>query len=320
MDIPAQLLFLLPLSVAAGLDLYLTIFAVAIASVLGVDVTGGSLLGVTGHPPLTPWLGVPALLGLGGLYLAEAFAETRLILAAVWHNLQLFLRPLGAFLLGLYLLWREPPLILLAGSGMAAVVAAFVHVLFWGQIVLLRVLPNHRFSPAAFSLSVDAACAVLLVLDHLRPQAGFLLAIGVLVFGLVFCRDHHGAVRFGLALLVDAAWGIVSAPGWHSSDELPSWIHEGTGAGTLVGASGTRGATWGVTRPRRFSDGWILQRDSDIFFIYRRARTVSIVDMPAVEEAVEVGPLWKTIRYRSEDGVSSALFLQVGLNGPESHK
>lgn len=320
MEIPVQLLFLLPLSVASGLDLFLTTLAVATATVLGLHVTGEPFLGMTGTPTLPPWLGTPALMGLGGLYLTEAYAETRLVPAFVWHNLQLSLRPLGAFLLGWYLLWGEPLVILLAGSALAAVVAAFVHVLFWGQTILLRTLPSRRFSPAVLSLAADLACAVLLVLALLRPQLGFFLAILLLLSGLVFGRSHHGAVRFGLALLVDAAWAIVSAPGWHSSEELPSWIQEGAAAGTLVGASGARAATWGVTKPRRFSDGWILQRDSDLFFIHRRPRTVSVVAMSGMEEAVEVGPLWKTIRYRSDDGVSSALFLQVGLYGSESHK
>jgi hypothetical protein len=42
--------------------------------------------------------------------------------------------------------------------------------------------------------------------------------------------------------------------------------------------------------------------------------------MDGIEEMVEVGALSKTIRYRSPDEGSSALFLQQGLIGPESHK
>ncbi len=320
MDIPPQLLLLLPVAVAAGLDLYLATLAVATAALLGVGIPGASPLGIVADPSLSPWVGTGGLLGLGCLYLAEAFAEARPVLAFLWHNLQLLFRPIGTALIALFLLWGEPPLTLLAGAAMAGVVAAFVHVLFWGQTILLRIVPGKRLPPPIFSLIADIASAVLLVLALLRPGLGFVLAILVLVSGLILGRSQHGAVRFGMTRLVDGIWGILSPVGWQQIPELPHWVQEANAASAHAGTSGARAGTWGVTGPGHFRDGWILQGDSQLLFVHRRATAVSVVAMSGIEEGVEVGPLWKAIRYRSQDGAQSALFLQVGLYGSESHK
>jgi hypothetical protein len=112
----------------------------------------------------------------------------------------------------------------------------------------------------------------------------------------------------------------VSPTDWRTTDQLPGWI--GTESGQIVHERdrGVRAGTWGVVGPGRFREGWILQRNQDLLFVHRRGRTAVMSRVEGGQDGVEFGPLWKTIRYRSDEGVPSALFLQMGLNGPESHK
>jgi hypothetical protein len=312
MEIPPHLQILLPLAVAAGVDLYLTLLAVGVAFYLG--------LGPLGVTAVTPLQGVPILLGLGGLYLAEAAMESRPSLALVWHNLQLLLRPLSAGLLGLFLFRGESLSFMVLGAAVAGVVAAFSHVLVWGQGLLLRIAPDRRLSPLAFNFAGDLAAVALLALTMIRPDLGVLLATLLLLLGLILGRSRHGVVRFGYTLLLDRMWGIVSPTVWRTRPELPAWIRRGIGLGPLDVLKGVKAATWGVVGPHRFKDGWILHKNQEIFFAFRHGGRPQFVQIEGDQEKVELGILSKTIRYRSPGGSSSALFLQRGLIGPESHK
>lgn len=312
MEIPTVLLLLLPLSLAAGVDLYLTLLAVVGTGVMGAGVVGAATIPAP--------IGTPILLGLAILYCAEAVADLQPVLALGWHNLQLLLRPFGGVLLGSFLLQGEPLLILLLGVAMAGVVAAFSHVLFWGHSLVLRLTSGHRFSPVALNAASDFAVVLFLGLTSVRPDAAVFLATVLLGLGLLFGHSRHGAVRFGLALLVDRVWGIVSPTEWREAGDLPAKIRTEPSLKPLGNLRGARAAIWGIVGPRRFRGGWILQRDRELFFAYRRARGYRVLPIGGRQEEVEVGPLSKVIRYFSPEGARSALFLQMGLNGPESHK
>jgi hypothetical protein len=310
MEIPPQLLLLLPLSVAAGVDLYLTLLAV----VVGVST------GAAGGAELPPLVSLSVLLGLAGLYLAELMAELRPFSALLWHNLQLVLRPLGAVLLGLFLLRGEATVFVFLGAAMAGVVAAFTHVLFWGKNLVLRIAPHPGRSLFLLNLAGDLVVVALVGLAIFRPEPGALVAVLLLLVGLLFGGNLHGVVRFGLALLADRLWGIVSPSRWKTEGELPRWtLQEAAQAapGTPLGA---RAVTWGVVGTGVFKSGWILQRNRDLLFLYRRGRGARMVPIAGVQTEVVAGPLAKTVRYRTSEGAPSALFLQMGLNAPESHK
>jgi len=312
MEIPPQLLILLPLAVAAGVDLYLTLLVVGLAVQLGLGALGG--------PTISPAQGMPLLLGLAGLYVAEAAMESRPLTALLWHNLQLILRPLGGALLGLFLLGGGPWGFTVLGAAMGGLVAAFSHVLVWGQGLLLRIVPGQRLPPRAFNFAGDLAVVALLTLTLLRPDWGVLLATLLLLFGLVLGRNHHGVVRFGLTLLLGRAWAIVSPTAWKPGADLPAWIQKGIGLDSVDSHRGVPAATWGLIGRRRFKEGWILQKNQEMFFAFRRRRRAEFVGLDGQQEEVEVGTLSKTIQYRGSGEGPSALFLQVGLIGLESHK
>lgn len=241
-----------------------------------------------------------------------------LLTVGVAISLGLGVGALGSFAISL--LQGEGPAFMILGAAMAGVVAAFSHVLYWGQSFLLRLVPDQRLSPLAFTLAGGLATVALLTLTLVNPNLSVLLGTLLLLLGLILGRSLHGAVRFGLTLFLERVWGIVSPTVWQTDAELPAWIRKWTGSGSLNAARGAPAATWGVVGPRRFRDGWILQKNKEIFFVYRKARSLRFVRMDGIEEMVEVGALSKTIRYRSPDEGSSALFLQRGLIGSESHK
>lgn len=311
-EIPPEFFLLLPLSIAAGMDLYLTLFAVTVVSGLGIGAWTG--------PFVSPQGGGPVLLGLAGLFLAEIVMDSRPFAALAWHNLQLLLRPVGAALLGLLVFQNEPLGVTALGVCMASVVAAFSHVLVWGKGVTLRIAPGQRLPPMWFKTMSTVMAMALIALTVFHPNLGAYCGTLLLLLGLTFGRDFHGAVRFGWALLVDRVWGIVSPTEWQERERLPTWIVETAPWRTMNGLRGARAATWGVVGSRRFRDGWILQRNRDLHFAFRRGSAPQFIPLDKPHEKVEAGPIAKTIQYRSGDGASSALFLQLGLNGPESHK
>lgn len=312
MEVPPPFFLLLPLAGAAGLDLYLTLLAV-----IGLGLSGSGFMDAAG---LSFSTGAPAIMGLAALYLLEAFADLRASLALGWHALQLLIRPAGAGLLALHLLQGEPPAVLLAGVLMAGIVGAFSHVLLFGQAILIRLAPNPRLTPGKLILLSDLLAIALLTSAVFIPDWAPLGTILLLLLGLILGRDHHGAVRFGLALLADKFWGIVSPTRWLEVGRFPPWVRSTLPPEPVNTIRGAPGATWGLAHPGGFRNGWVIKRNDELFFAFRRGRTVRTLPLTGTREGTEVGPLARIIRFSSPEGPQSALFLQVGLNAPESHK
>jgi hypothetical protein len=312
MDVPPEVFFLLTLSVAAGIDLYLTLLVLGVAGFLGTGDGGGVAL--------TSFIGLPVLLGLGCLYLTEALAELRPSLAVLWHSLQFILRPLGAMLLGMFFLEAEGLPVVLLGIAMAGVVALFSHLLVWGQGLIFRLVPGRSPPLLLLNLSSDLWAVALLTMAMTLPELGALGAILFLAAGTIFGGARLGAFRFGLALSADRVWGIVSPAEWRPQDELPRWVRNAAASVPLEGVKGARAATWGVLGFSKFREGWILRRNERLFFVPRQGREPRILPFDEAPKEVRVGPFAKTLLFRSSDGDLSALFLQMGLNAPESHK
>jgi hypothetical protein len=311
MDLPPELLLLLPLSIAAGLDLYLSLLAAGV---------GLALLGGENIVSVPSEVSLPITLALAGLYVVELAAELRPLSAMVWHNLQLLLRPLGAALLGLLLLRGEPGLYVILGVVTAGSVAAFSHVLFWGLQLVARLMGRRALSLLALSLLADLGALGLIGLAVLRPEAGLVVTGLLLTSGLVFGRHLHGATRLGMALLADRIWGIVSPADWRPEGDLPQWVCDLSTENVRESVRGARAGATGGPAVGQFRAGWIIQGNHYLLFVHKvgwRARSERLEGECLGEE---IGPLAKTVRFRSPEGTRRALFLQVGLNAPEPHK
>jgi len=160
----------------------------------------------------------------------------------------------------------------------------------------------------------------LLFLVLFTPRFSVFVGVGLLCLGLLLGGWCHGLVRFGVALLSDRVWGIVSPTDWTPERRLPPWVRRAIPREPLNPSRGARAATSGLVREGGVQAGWILQRKQGLFFVFRRRAGSRSVPVEGCPEAHRSGPAWKTLSYRSPEGRRWALFLQVGLNGPESHK
>jgi hypothetical protein len=294
-------------------DLYLALLVVSLATDMGI----GPATTLT----LPPFAGFASILILGLLYLAEMAVDLRPPAALVWHNLQLFLRPLGGALLGLAFLGGEPPVVVALGMGLGSIVAAFAHVLAWGGSLLLRLVPGHRLTPLTLNLYEDLGAVGLMVLALKHPDLGFLAATSLLMLSLVLGRPLHAVVRFGWALMEASVWGIVSSRRWLPREAFPRWLRKGTAHLASHGVRGIRAATLGISGRNHFTEGWLIDGCGELLFSYRRKLSARLIPLAGLLEGEPEGDgLAIRIPCRSSMDTRAALFLQKGAPAFKSHK
>ncbi|HKJ00898.1 MAG TPA: DUF4126 family protein, partial [Longimicrobiales bacterium] len=117
--IPPELLVLPPLALAAGVDLYLTLFFLGAAPATGLWENLPGALGEL-HAP-----GV--LLMVGSFYVAELAAEGWPSAALFWNAFHAIIRPLAGALLALLLLDGQPVAVQASGAAAAGLIASAAH-------------------------------------------------------------------------------------------------------------------------------------------------------------------------------------------------
>ncbi len=312
LSLPSPFLLLLPLSIAAGVDFFLTLLVAGLS--LGFGWPGMQDLG----PDPLHW-GILVVLSV--LYLAEAAADIKPLPSLFWHFLQLFLRPLGGILLAFTLLNGLPLLLQIIGASMSGVVCAFTHVLTWGRKLSLFLNPRERVSRTTEVLAEDTLILVFLALTVDRPDVAFLLSGPILFFGLLLGGQYHHLVRFGVSLSKDRAWGFLSPRRWREGSELPSWAR-----GAMVGhdMSPVRGipvGAMGLPGLRGFREGWLLRAGGADVFTYRKWRKPLTFSSERLSSGPEedLGFVLK-VPLQVPETDESALFLQKSHSGLKSHK
>lgn len=312
LELPASVLLLLPISLAAGADFFLTVLVLGLSQSLGWP-------GIQ-EPGLHP-LHWGALSIVAALYLLETAAEFRPTSALVWHTLQLLLRPVGGLLVALALLDGAPGSIQLLGALAAGTVCAFTHVLSWGQQLLLFLSPTRKISIVTRVLAEDALVLAFLFLALERPEVAFPLSAPLLILGLIFGGPLHHAVRFGLVLLWERLFGFLQPSPWRAPEDLPAWVRD-LGASDRAGTF--RGMPAGLRSPpgsRGFREGWLLERGTSRDFVFRRRRKGGVVPLEGSDAGEEERlALALRIPFTAPDGRRSALFLQRTANILKSHK
>jgi hypothetical protein len=310
--LPVPFLPLLPISLAAGADFFLTLLVLGLSQSLGWP-------GIT-EPGLHP-LHWSVLAGLAALYLLETAAEMRPIPALFWHTLQLLFRPLGGILLALTFLDGSPAGVQLLGALVAGVVAAFTHVLSWGQKLLLFLDPDRKVSVFTRMLAEDTLVLAFLVLTMERPELAFPLSAPLLILGLAFGGPLHHVVRFSLDLLRDRIWSAVDVPRWRTPEELPHWAGETEGGESPGRVRGLPAAALGLGGRRRFREGWLLDRTTGYQFAFRRLRRPAVIPLPDFPSGEERRlELARRVAMEGPKGSRWALFLQKHTPDIRSHK
>jgi hypothetical protein len=297
---------------AAGTDLFLTILVV-----VSLANPTEAVLRLGGFMYLQ-WA-VPAILAF--LYLVEAWVELRHLPALLWHTLQRILRPLGATLLGWFLLDGQPLAILIPGMILMGLVAWLVHGLSWGGKLRRFLIPAPSVSPLTHGLAEDTGTLALLVLAMEFPTLGSAVALVFLLLGFVALGPVFRIGAMGHHLFQDRVWGIVSPTEWKPCPELPSRVRDWCRVREAKGARGLPGMAWNLPGYPGLRGGWLLEDRGARFFAISGIRHSRFIPLSGFRAGPEtVSDIHLSVGLTANDGSDSALFLQKDAPVPESHK
>ncbi len=299
---PEQLVALLPLVLAAGLDLPLTLLLLSNALSLGFQ---------SPPPGELDLLAVPlVLVAAGVLWVLEAWAERRALSALGWNLAQGLVRPMAGALLALLLV----PDAALPWRGAAALVAAGIAL--WAQAgrtgwrLLLDLAGAQRPSRLLVSAAEDAGTLALVALLLDAPSAATALAVFTIALGLAWARAPVRAYMFGFQLVWGGTWGMLAPRRWSEPSRFPRWV-TGALSRDAVGGEGLRGARAGaLAHPALdlFHGGWVVVRGGSPLFLYRRGRATRVVELGAGHR-VRVVPhqIHNRVELGDDDGRTYAL-------------
>lgn len=175
------LLAILPLSLSSGINLYLTLFGIGLATRLGYIDT---------LPGLGALSTTPVLIVTGVLFLLEFFADKIPYVDSVWDFFHTFVRPMGALVLALNLVPEGDPGLAMAAALIAGTTALTAHSGKAGLRALVNTSPE-PVTNSAVSIAEDLSVIGLLVLAVQYPMLAALVALLLLV-----------AIILGLVLLI----------------------------------------------------------------------------------------------------------------------
>lgn len=307
-DVPSAFLALVPLALAAGVDLYLTLLLLGLASHVGWwDALPGALGDLASPPILTV---------VGSAYVLEALAERWAPAAIVWNAFHAIIRPLSGALLTLLLLDGRPAGAALLGATLAAALASGAHGVRTGGWVLLWLDAAKQPNRLLVSLLEDVLVlgTVVLTLDH----PGWAFGGGCLAI-LVTSRVAGSQLRaflFAVRLLRSRVWTTLGQPRWDDPVTFPRWVRDSLGVDLTAPGRGPRGAFAGARRlpgARPFVTGWVVIRADTPLFLYRgwhRVRHVDLALLPVV--GVSQSAFFRRVSLK-DDG---RCHLYFGLSGP----
>ncbi|MEQ1857938.1 MAG: DUF4126 domain-containing protein [Longimicrobiales bacterium] len=310
--LPPELIVLLPLAVAAGIDLYLTLLFL-------------------GAAPTTSWWSEPlpgalgdldspgVLIMVGTFYLLEFSAERYATSGLVWNAFHAVIRPVAGALLALLLLDGEPLWLAMVGAVIAGAVASFAHAVRSGGAIV-RWLGSAR-SPHVLLVSMleDALVVGLAVLAIDLPWYALGVA-AVLVVGAAATAGlaHARAFGFAVRLAVARVSQTLTQRRWLGPEELPGWVRRSLEDDVLAPGGGLRGSPAGAHRlpgAPRFATGWIVVRGGSPLFVYRRRKEPASVDLgPLIADGVVETAFFRRVDLHTRAGAPARVFF--GVNGP----
>ena len=298
-----ELVALVPLALAAGLDLPLTLLLIGSATSLGCQ---SALPGELGD------LAVGPVLAMAGLFwLLEFWAERRRLSALGWNLAQGLARPLAGALLALLLIpdagtpWRYGAAIV------AALVSLWTRAARTGWRLLLDLAKARRPSRILVSAAEDAAALALVALLLDAPQAATGLSLVIIGLGAAWARPSVREYSFGLRLAWGGTWGVLTPRRWSEPERFPGWVGRALSSNGLAPSSGLRGTPAGaLAHPELevFHGGWVVVRGDSPLFLYRRGRSTRSVDLGDGQTIrVTRAPLHNRVELQDPQGRTYAL-------------
>ncbi len=172
------LLFLGPAGLAAGVNLYLTVFAIGVAVKVGwvAEYLPDTL------DPLGSW---PVIVVAGLLALVEFAADKIPYVDNTWDAVHTFIRPLGAMLIAINVLPEGDPAITMALTLLTGAGALTSHTSKAGLRAVANTSPE-PFSNMAISTIEDISVVGLIVLAFQNPLLAGVVALLITVILLLF--------------------------------------------------------------------------------------------------------------------------------------
>lgn len=303
---------LLPLAVAAGLDLYLTLLLLAASALLGWTTASPD--------PLTD-LGTPVVVALAVLFYAVETGVSRMPWAGtVWNVPNTVVRFVGAGALATLAVPTASPLVTWTAVLGASALAVAVHAARtgWWLELDLRGAPGRARILTIGAEDIVVVALLPLILE--RPSARVLLAALVLGVGALSVRRHLAASAFAHRLVMSWIPGVLAKGRWLDASGLPGWAH------TAAGASGpgdpaircTPVAAYGSAVPGRFRRGWLTVALSGPLFVWRHGGDGLVIDLSHPREArVRSEPLHHQVDLILQDGRPCGLAIPRGGPGIE---
>jgi hypothetical protein len=306
-----QLLAILPLSLAAGVDLYLTLLFLGLAGRLGWEEAAPGELGD---------LVVPGVLAAAALlYLVEHWMERAPVRSLFWNAAHTVVRPMAGVFLALMALADFPLASRIAGAVAAGSLTLAAHVTRSGWGLLLAVLPGLARVRFLVSVAEDVGTLALLSLLLDAPAASIGLAGFAALLALTSGRSASGAFGFALRLLRDTARSLLADRRWHGPERFPGWIRRTLAEPSFAPGGGLRGspaAAMNLPGLGLFRTGWVIVRGGSPLFLYRgrfRPHAIDLGSGPALR--VTPSPFHTRVDLAVRDGRRAALYF--GLDGPE---
>ncbi len=270
---PGQLAALLPLALAAGLDLPLTLLLLGSATSLGFQSPPPGELGDLAIAPV--------LIMAGTFWILELWAERGWLSSLGWNLAQGLVRPLAGALLALLLVPDAGPVWRYGAALVAALVALWTQAGRTGWRLLLDLARAKRPSRIVVSAAEDAAALALVALMLDASLAATGLAVITMALGAAWARPSVRAYKFGLRLVWGGTWGVLTPRRWSEPERFPRWVERALTGGAMLGG-GLRGSPAGaLAHPdlEVFHGGWVIVRGGSPLFIYRRGSSTGSVEL-----------------------------------------
>lgn len=307
------LLACLPLAVAAGIDLYLTLVLVALAPLVGFGegLPDGLLSSLGAEAPLIMAIGFYAL----------EFASERSKPASVfWHLPQVFVRPVAAGLLALLILkgsgvWGGPWL----WAVVSAVLAYLAHGFKTGAAVLGWLYDVKAPSGLLLSIAEDVVVVALIALALDAPAwSALFVGAGILLVGIL-APNLLPASRLGRYLAWQRSWGSLTPFEWTEEEQLPPRIQSVLASVERPFGKSLKAARCSLIaadRRRALRPGWIVLGGNRPYTLRWRGRRGPLLEALPDESALvlEAESLFLRLRIRNRP-LQALIFPRSGPAG-----
>jgi hypothetical protein len=296
-ELAPELWILLPLSIAAGIDLYLTLL-------------------VIGAAPTMPWwdhplpgalgdLDAPTILIVVGIvYILEFAAERRPASALVWNALHALIRPVSGALLAALLLHGQSPGLILGGSLAAGAMASLAHAVRSGGAIVRWLDPAPDPHVLLVSMLEDTIVLGLVVASLDAPPVALAAALALVVLAGPRASADARAFIFAIRFAANRVFQTFRQRSWRRAEQLPPWVRTALADDIMAPGGGLRGTRAAVLRMpglARFTTGWVVVRGDDPAFVYGRG-----------DRRVELGRL-RGVEVKEQD-----FFRSLDLRDPEN--